>query len=300
MGRIFSYSEITAGQVPEPATFSRAKDLFVELANTAVENGDLDGSFIYGSVALDRANQRSDFDTFLAITASEENYYSVARSLIQRVLDETEHKIPILPIVQSRAALQSGRHEIDRFFGQHLTSSYRSVQGVDPAEYMTFGSQPAGELLGSYLFQKKRRMANTFTSTEPLNVSEGGLQRMLELPPAIGRKTLQALTEIGFIPAAVEKSADKAAVLDKSRELFEQQGVTDGFEELISANQEYEEVLGVAINGDANEAVYNDIIRGLHSRLPMAIRWVEQLEQTLLPIFSQEQAIEHAVVNQGD
>jgi hypothetical protein len=282
MGRVFSYQEVEKGQVPELAAFERASSLFVELAESEVDKGYVDGSFIYGSVALGVANRRSDFDTFLSLADDDHRNYEAAKSIIQTVVSETGRSVPILPIVQTKEALSCGRHEIDRFFGQHLTSAYRIVQGNDPAAYISFSGQPADEILGTYLFQKKRRLANTYTSTDPLDVAEGGIQRMLELPPAIGRKALQALTEMGLMPEAVEKSADKLAVVYKSRELFEAHGIADGFNNLVKANTEYDSLLTDTLQGRTDKETYEDTLKSLHAKLPYAINWIEQVELALL------------------
>ncbi|NNN21091.1 MAG: hypothetical protein HKL80_03710 [Acidimicrobiales bacterium] len=108
---------------------------------------------------------------------------------------------------------------------------------------------------------------------------------MLELPPAVGRKALQALVETGIIDEAVERSADKTAVLDKSRNLLERYGLTHGFDVLVSANKDYDELLDEALAGRINKETYEDMIKNLYSRLPDAIIWVEQLAGTLLPLF---------------
>ena len=283
MGRVFSYQEIETGQVPNQETFKLAKSLFAGLVEVNIGSGYLDGSFIYGSVAIDTANIRSDFDSFIALRDGKYESYRAAKEIIQCLLSETGHTIPVLPIVQTKEALVTGRHEIDRFFGQHLRSNYRIIQGNDPATYITFREQSAGDILATYLFQKKRRLANAYTSADPLNVVEGGLQRMLELPSAIGRKALQALTEIGLMPKVVEKSADKVAVLGKSRQLMEDYGLLDGFDRLVRVNQSYDDLLADTLKGRVDQNSYEDGIKSLHAELPYAINWIEEVELALIP-----------------
>jgi hypothetical protein len=291
MGRIFSYSTIEQGQVPQAHDFEQATGLFTELAEANIENGALDGSFVYGSAAIGLASFRSDFDTFLSLNSGNAKAYSAARTVIQCVLAETRHLIPIVPIIQTRDALESGHHEMDRFFGQHLTSRYRLVQGNDPASYTRFAENPPSEILSNYLFQKKRRLANAYTSAEPLDVKEGGLQRMLELPQAIGRKASQALAEIGYIPEAVERSADKSMVLARSRTLFSDLGIVEDFDGLVEANNGYDRLLREALNGKVDRETYDDFIRGLHATLPKAINWAEKVGETVLPILNSNDAV---------
>ena len=50
MGRIFSYEEITEGRLPTAETFDNARQVYTELVAFGVNEGWLDGAFIYGSV----------------------------------------------------------------------------------------------------------------------------------------------------------------------------------------------------------------------------------------------------------
>lgn len=286
MGRIFSYQDTAEERVPNPEVFDWARDAFTSLAETYIDIGRIDGSFIYGSVALGAANPRSDFDSFISLREGLPRNYNAVKTIVRIVEDETDHTVPILPIVQTRNALELGYHDMDRFFGQHLTSDYRIVQGGDPARYIVFPERPAGEVLGGYLFNKKRRLANTYTTAEPLDVEEGGIQRMLELPPAIGRKMLQALAEIGYIPEAVEKSADKSAVITKSRCVLDKHGVVEEFDRIVAMNEEYDDLLKEALNGRVDKKTYENVIEGLHAKLPRAIAWIDQVGEKLLPLFT--------------
>ncbi|OGL36433.1 hypothetical protein A3E49_01825 [Candidatus Saccharibacteria bacterium RIFCSPHIGHO2_12_FULL_49_19] len=288
MGRVFSYSAIEAGKVPQPHDFKQAAVLFAELAEGGIRSGAIDGSFIYGSVALGVANYRSDFDALLSLNSQRPSSYSAARVITQQLLLETEHTIPVLPIVQTKNALKDGNHEMDRFFGQHLMGDYRIVQGNDPAGYMEFANHPAGEILSSYLFQKKRRLANSYAIADPLDVNEGGIQRMLELPQAVGRKLLQAVIEADHVlevPETLQRTAEKSMVLGETRKLLRDNGIGEGFEGLVVANDEYDVLLEETIKGGVDEETYHDVIRGFHANLPRAITWIEQVEQSFLPLF---------------
>lgn len=284
MGRIFSFEEIAEGRLPTTGAFDDARKVFSELANNGINEGWLDGAFIYGSVALGLANRRSDFDTFLALTDNTPAVYGEAKELINSVQESSNGLIPIVPIVQPRQALEAGRHEMDRFFGQHLSSDFRLVEGNDPAEYISYAPTSASEILSSYLFQKKRRMTNAYTSSSPLDFRDGnGVQRMLELPPAVGRKALQALAEIGYIDKAVDKSADKAAVLSRTRSLLVSEGVDEGFDELVQLDKTYFDLLTETLEGRVAKDSYEDEIKGLHAQMPIAITWLDTVEQVILP-----------------
>lgn len=284
MGRIFSYEEITEDRLPTAESFHDAQKVFSELVADGINESWLDGAFVYGSVALGLANRRSDFDSFLALANNKPAVYDAAKELINSVQDSSRGLISIVPIVQPRQALKAGRHEMDRFFGQHLSSDFRLVQGNDPADYTSYAPTSASEILSSYLFQKKRRMTNAYTSSSPLDFRDGnGIQRMLELPPAVGRKALQALAEIGYIDEAIDKSADKTAVLARTRSFLVDEGVEEGFDQLMQLDRAYYDLLTQTLKGGVTKETYNEEIEGLHAQMPVAITWLDNVEQILLP-----------------
>lgn len=288
MGRIFSYSEIESGKVPTPDDFEMAKDIFCGIVEAEVNEGHFDGGFIYGSVSAGTYNRRSDFDSLVALTDDSPVNYLAARSMIKTIQDLTNNTIPIDVIPRTRLVLSEGRHDIDRFFGQHLNCEDRITCGNDPSEYMTYWGQhiSAKDILANYLFHKKRRMAETYTSVEPLDIGRGGLQRMLELPNAIGRKTLQALAEIqGPSDKQLDKSADKERLTRLGHSIFYRYNIEDGFDSLVSANAYYNEVLEKTMDGEVERSDYEEVIRELHDNLPRAVNWVEQVQTTILPLF---------------
>lgn len=278
MGRLFTYEQIETGLVPTPEDFVEAKDVFIASTEAEIEKGTVTGAFIYGSVAVGLANKRSDFDAFIALD-DEKGSYNVARELVQSI---NTAKIPFGPIVQTNANLSSAHHEMDRYFGAHLKSTDRAVIGEDPADYIQFTDYPADEIMAAYLAQKKRRLINTFTAVSPLEVQEGGLQRMLELPVAVGRKALQALAETGHIDAAVKKTADKKQVMRSFIPLLDEINLKGEAKRLVDANNLYNMMLDKAVDG-GSEFEYNNGLRVIHSYLPKAIEWVEKLEDFLLP-----------------
>ena len=155
MGKVFSYEEISNGAIPDHRSFSLALSNFEVLSKNAIEAGVIDGSFVYGSVALGVVNRRSDFDSFIALSSGTPSRYEFVKSLYA-VINKRAPTVPLTPMVYPKRALSSGHHEIDRFFGQHLSSNHRIVYGNDPASYMLYTQQPAGDILAAYLAQKKR------------------------------------------------------------------------------------------------------------------------------------------------
>jgi hypothetical protein len=291
MSRVFSYEEIRDGRVPGSNVFDIALANFEEFSQNAVDNGIIDGSFVYGSVALGVANRRSDFDNFISLTDGCVHSYNTVKNFFASVV-ELNPSIPTTPMVYAKQALRQGRHEIDRFFGQHLACDHRVVIGNDPATYIKYSDQPAGDILTNYLAQKKRRLTNTYVSPEPLDLRDGcGLQRMLELPAAVGRKVVQALVEVGDTDEPLGNSADKLAVIQKARKVMGQELVVPRFKELIismfdelvRSNADYDELLDAALNDDVSKTEYESEIIGLFNNLPMAIEWLNYVELAILP-----------------
>lgn len=283
MGRIFSYEEIAEGRLPTPETFTNTHQVFSELAHEGIQDGWLDGAFVYGSVALGLANPRSDFDAFLALTDSTLEVFVAAKQLISETLDSCNRTIPMAPNVQPVRALEAGRHEMDRFFGKHLCGDNRIVYGNDPASYISFAPLPADQILADYIFHKRRRLTDAYTATSPHDASEdSGIQRLLELPTSIGRKLLPALEEVGIIGEQPEMGAHKKAVQARTRTLLASENLEEGFDQLLEFDQLYSDLLHAASQGSVSKEAYDDEIHGLHSGIPVAITWLSKLEESLL------------------
>lgn len=285
MGRLFTYEEIQTGQVPEPEEFLVAMQHFSDSLEAYIDSGAIVGAFIYGSVPVRLPTRQSDFDTFMSIP--DDIGLETAKNIVRDVNLKTGGKIPISPIVQTIDDLVHGNHEMDRFFGAHLTSGHREVYGEDPAEITHFPDYPADEIVGTYLAQKKRRLISTYISVDPLDVKEGGVQRMLELPVAVGRKALQALAETGHIPQAVEKTADKRQVIKAIRKVLRSEGLVEGFDTLLDLNMQYKDLLDTAVEDGVKQSYYEDGLRELHDSLPTAISWIQKLESNLVPKLEQ-------------
>jgi predicted nucleotidyltransferase len=283
MGRIFSYEDISAGLVPTPGDFNVAATVFLEESELAIQEGLVDGAFVYGSVALGVAGTRSDFDALVSMTNRPEAYDAVA-TIIDSIREATNETIPTSPIVQRRRALEHGRHEMDRFFGKHLASTERLIVGNDPAEYIRFSPRSAADIFSDYVFHKKRTLSTARTSGSYLDTTEGnGIQRMLELPPAIGRKALQALAEVGHTDQTVERTADKAEVKRQAGAIMADLGIEEDYKQLIETDNQYSALLQEALKGNVTRDDYEDALRDLHSRIPSAIGWLEQVELFVIP-----------------
>lgn len=291
MGRIFTYEEIADQRYPAEADFSNALQTFNDLAPQAIKNGWLDGAFVFGSVASwilkgnVKVSARSDVDIALAL-ADDRGLpnYDAAKQFISDIRKSSAGLIPIIPIIQPKRALKDARHEMDRFFGQHLRSEFRIVHGNDPAGYITFPNESAYGILLSYLTAKRRRLVNALTAPDALDLSEGnGIQRMLELAAAVGRKVLQAYVEAGYLEEHISNSADKVGLIARAQTLFDSEGVGEGFGGLVKMDNKYNELFADTVAGNVTHGEYYSEILGLHAQLPHAINWLNAVEQCVLP-----------------
>ncbi|MGD0284310.1 MAG: hypothetical protein ABSB12_01815, partial [Candidatus Saccharimonadales bacterium] len=274
---------IANGAIPDHRSFSVALTSFEVLTKDAMEAGVIDGSFVYGSVALGVVNRRSDFDSFIALSYGSQASYILVKD-IYAAINSRAPTVPLSPMVYSKQALSGAHHDIDRFFGQHLNGNFRIVFGKDPASYMRYGQQPAGDILANYLAHKKRSLINAYISPEPMDYHDGcGLQRMLELPAAVGRKAVQALIEVGEFNGTLDNSADRYAVIHAARKIMAEELIESRFDELVRCNTDYDDILEATLNDELSKSQYESEIVGLMDKLPMAVKWLSSVEQSFLP-----------------
>ncbi len=183
------------------------------------------------------------------------------------------------PIVHTKARLESGAHEIDRYFGSHLTGESRLVFGEDPASYIKFPDYDARTTLLSYIRHKKRSIASVFTAERPDYYKS--LQRILELPLAVGRKALLAIDELEGTHQATADSANKARVVPASIKLFASLGLLDTPSQILSTNSEYTEALNQRLNGEIPEHDYVDFLHEIEDCGEAASVWLDELDSAL-------------------
>lgn len=287
MGRVFSYESIAADKVPQVEDFERASKLFIEQIDSAADGDAIDGGFIFGSVCRGTANIRSDFDALISLKNTDIKTYKIARDLTQDIIRDSNGKIMIEPIVYPKEVLASGRHEMDNFFGEHLISDLRLIRGNDPADYMTFAERPVRDVFADYVYNRARKLSNMYITSDPREVANNGLQRMLELPNSLGRKTLQALRLSGYLDTAAEAS-DKPAVYEQSIQIFKDHRVYDAFRELSNANNNYTALLHDTIAGRIDRQTYDDELLSLNAKMPVAIEWIRAVGRAILPILDEQ------------
>lgn len=276
MGRVFSYeqTQTASKHIPSSDDFESAIGNFKSASMTEVANGTISGAVVYGSVAIRSYTQRSDFDCL--IVPYDHSAESIAA--IERIVTATDSagKIEVSAIVHPKERLSKGAHEIDRYFGDHLTGQSRLVYGEDPKNYIQFPDYGGSTHLMSYIRHKKRSVATSFSKNNPDYYK--GLQRTLELPLAIGRKTLRVLDELNQTHFAVSDSANKGKLEPACMQLFNDVGLGEVPYSIMQLNRAYTEVLIESINGNVDKEEYSTFLLKISEAGMMASKWLDDLD----------------------
>jgi|GEM_PF-1808530 len=281
MGRVFLLEEVPA-TIPAPYDFAAAKEAFEESVARYVDEGILLGGAIFGSVAKGTATMRSDFDCMVTYDGDTVDRAAYARSITRELNEATRGKVPVGIIAYSKDALASGRHEIDRFFGQQLKEGPHATIGTDPTSFLQFREADALDILTNYIHAKKRKMLDGYTDqSDRGQIFYKSLGRMLELPVAIGRKVIQVQAEIEG--ASTIDGSDKPAVLAASMEIFSSVGLDAHAANLQVADKEYTELLDDIVAGRYDPDDYYEFTDAyLLDMLPLTYQWLDQLEVRLI------------------
>lgn len=280
MGRVFEFDEIKAGKIPNASSFSLVTQTFMDAVSHEVGRGTVEGAMIYGSTAISRTTTRSDFDCLVMMSSDDNSNYESARHIAQSIGRATDWTVPVSMIAYSQSVLAGSRHEIDRFFGQHLTGPNRIVAESDPAMFMRFSDDPGTLIFRNYLRNKKRRITTGYLEHDTSERLKG-LQRMLELPAAIGRKALRLIDEVEGTQRSSANSADKVAVMSAASKLYEEMGVGDGASWIRQLDNAYEGYLSEAISGTVSEANYNAFLDDVIEQMPQSVAWLDEVDSAI-------------------
>jgi hypothetical protein len=187
-------------------------------------------------------------------------------------------------MIHTKNSLESGYHEMDRFFGLALQYPYRKVQSVDPADYIRYPLISGRDILAGYLAHKVRVLGEAAISPEPMNDrTNRRIQVLLELPQAVGRKAIYALAESEHRKANIDGSTSAATIIKLTRKLMAELHIDDGFDELVDNNALYDKILDEAIAGRLDKKTYEDEVMRLRSKAPQAMNWIFRAQRTILP-----------------
>lgn len=286
MGRVFSYKQTQEASryIPSAEDFTTAIDKFAHATNREVSEGNISGAIVYGSVAIGAYTMRSDFDCL--IVPHDHTPDSVAA--INRIITSAagNGKIDMSTIIHPKDRLAKGAHEIDRFFGDHLTGQSRFVYGEDIKDYIRFPDYGAYTHLISYVRHKKRSVANAFDANNPDYYK--ALQRVLELPLAIGRKALRATNELDHTHSVMSDSANKSKITPAALHLFNDAKLGDVPNSILHLNADYTELLTQAINEEVNEQEYQIFLDEIALLGMKASTWLDALDEHFCEKYSKK------------
>ncbi|MDP2649277.1 MAG: nucleotidyltransferase domain-containing protein [bacterium] len=269
MGKVYGWQEIEQKQVPEPTDFIAAKQLLMHVLDGYVRRGQLYGAMVYGSVAKGTPSRRSDFDLLII----PEN--SAILSELGLVFEELKQvtKVGVEPHCILRSAAERGDHTIDTLFMHHfliLPEDQRSIVGRDPVGILTGNGIPGVYAYRSYLDNKMRNFSKAPMERKEDKIYEN-VQRALEAPINIGRRTLQALHHIGQFTMVRD---GKEAIVNNFRQIFDGTDLLPDFEVLLSMDREYSSVLDHALNDQVSEEEYREYISKVwREGIPRALSW---------------------------
>lgn len=289
MGRVFQYHEIEAGLVPSTVNFEAAANAFSDQVSSAIEQGYVDGAFIFGSVAglLNSSlravpNRRSDMDCFVVLTNYSSGSLTALKSIARSIEDASNHMVAAQPIVYQRDQLANGHipgmHEMDPMFGTDLMGTGRFVIGQDPAEYMQFPNMSPYAVYNAFIAQKRRKLHNGLAQEPESEQGVRTVQRYLELPVSMGRKAIQALMLDGQYTDEGFWAADKQQVLAiTSKELFSDEGnAVSLMEKILEHDIKYNALLSRTLLGQADESEYRTTLREL-ADYTSGIEWLNYI-----------------------
>lgn len=287
MGRVFSLEQVRNADehIPNSQDFNNAVAGFESSVEREIERGTVTGAFIYGSVAIGTYGRRSDLDCGIVPIDHSPN----SQEGIDRIVVATNPtgRIEVNPILHTRQRLMSGNHEIDRYFGEHLKGESRLVYGIDPAAYIRFANHDAATIMLMYLEHKKRSIAPGMTPHSPEFFK--GLQRILELPLAIGRKALRAYNEVNGTSKRFADSANRTYITPAVLAFFEELALDAVPQNLLALDQQYSKVLDDILAGAATDKDYTAVLAEIRARGGEASVWLDQIDIALKVLLSRSE-----------
>lgn len=274
MGRVFSFVDVQAGKIPEPEYFSAAADITLKWMRSLLQDGEIVGGQIFGSVASKTASKRSDFDLILVTTD-----YTIPDNIRghKRLMEAAFH-IPMEPILIPSEFANTTLHSMDSDFLHHMSQvGGENVVGEHPASLIKPNNPDIVSVHTSYLASKLRKFRDGAFLTDPQR-KIGTLQRALEAPISIGRRTLRTLG-IPQTNDAGEFDDTKKNIARIFRENFGGTSIGDGFDACIAQDMTYSVLLESAIQGDVSQAEYEGFIlrEGYDQALAQSLAWTSDI-----------------------
>ncbi len=150
MGRVFTWDEISKGQVPEEEHFQQ---IIEQLAEALAASSDVVGATICGSM-ITEYTQRSDIDCVLIY---EPGFIRAVQASVLPVEQEAARLyVPLDLIPVSRDLAQNGLHHITLSFGAHLRYAAKGKRVIkkDPMSFLNFVGKNPWQDVTEYLLTK--------------------------------------------------------------------------------------------------------------------------------------------------
>lgn len=297
MGKIYTYAELEQGLVPKPSSFSQAKKQTLESLSSFVNQGEISGAMAFGSVAKGSPSERSDFD-LLVITENGTNLTPI-KAAFDEVYQDT--KVAVEPIIIPRELAEHGFHTMDKAFYFHLKQipPEGNIVGTPPLDIMKPFDLPLSRVHEQYLIQKLRRLREgifTYSITDEYRV----LQRALEAPVNTGRRTLQALYDIGALDNPLENDS-KASVITRFKEVFAGTQLLNGYDSIISSDRGYTNLLMEALSGNTSRNEYEQTVSQLvKESIPQAIDWVSEVSKMYVHLLEKHKSTIEGQIRPGN
>ena len=273
MGKVYKFSDIADNHVPQADDFARAKTMALDELSRLVFCGSIYGAKVFGSVAKGTPNERSDFD--LLVITQDDLVLEALKEIFETIVAQT--KVEIEPIVVSKEFAKRGFHSIEDLFLDHIRSipNDGNVAGNDPLEILKPFDLPSAKVHEQYLAQKIRRLKEGFFTNSEVDRNRV-LQRALEAPVNVGRRTLQVLPQLGY-PIEIEDDS-KQTIIHVFQETFKNTILMPGFNFLLDKDEEYTLFLKEAVTGNVLQEEYEHAVSYLAEQcIPQAITWTSEI-----------------------
>lgn len=288
MGRIIPYSDIENGLVPMRADFLQAKNEVLDLLVGLPEY--VCGAKVFGSVGYGTPNERSDLDLLIIAQSDTPSFREYLKKGFDSIHDRNH--VSIEPIVISRRFAQTGMHSIDRLFYSHVKSipPIGNTAGEDPMTLLKPNPFSVEQTHRQYMAQKMRRLnEGIFTNSE--EDKRRVLQRSLEAPINVGRRTLQSIMYQEGLNTALDDGKDW--VVDEFKRQFGNTPLAFRFDYLLSKDKEYTAFLRQCLQGGISEQEYNSQLRALEQTcIPEALLWTTDMAQHYMLFLETRTALE--------
>lgn len=280
MGKIYEFSEIANRRIPHPSDFLEAKRAVLDRLSLLSESGEICGAKVFGSVAKGTPSERSDFD--LIVITRRDSSLGYLQKLFQDVRVRTN--VGIEPIIIQKKFATEGTHSVDELFLDHIRSipNEGNLVGQDPSILLQSNRDLSPAMVyKQYLIQKLRRFNEGFIAYSEADRCKV-LQRALEEPVNLGRRTLQILPHFAY-PVKMDDDG-KQNVIRLFRETFKRTNLVSGFDSLLAQDEDYTKYLKETLQycGPLDQRGYEAKLNELNKCIPQALAWTGEMARICL------------------